>query len=93
MLSFEGGILSLNADVWVDAEEFERLCVGSSSEALQQALALYQGDLLPETLYDDWTQPRRDALQRLQRETVYGWRRIVGMAVITTPPSPSWCRC
>ena len=70
MLSFEGGILSLNADVWVDAEEFERLCVGSSSEALQQALALYQGDLLPENLYDDWTQARRAALQRLQRETV-----------------------
>ena len=70
MLSFEAGILSLNDAVWIDAEEFARLCADSSPDALQQALALYQGDLLPENLYDQWTQARRTTLQHLHRDAV-----------------------
>ena len=70
VLNFEAGILSLNETVWVDVEAFSRLCAGSSPEALQQALALYQGDLLPETLYDDWAQARRTTLQHLHRDAV-----------------------
>ena len=70
VISFESGTLSLNADVWVDAEAFEWLCTDTSPEVLQQALTLYQGDLLPETLYDDWTQARRATLQHLHREAV-----------------------
>ena len=34
-------------------------------DAFDAALALYQGDYLPEDLYDDWAQRRRDRLRRV----------------------------
>ena len=70
ILLFEGGVLSLESDVWVDADEFQHRCANpqASIPDLEQALALYQGDLLPDNLYDEWTQPRREALQRLHRD-------------------------
>jgi predicted ATPase/DNA-binding SARP family transcriptional activator len=37
-------------------------------EVFDQVLALYKGDFLPENLYDDWTQKRRDRLRR-----AYNW--------------------
>ena len=70
-LSFQGGILSLDEGVWLDTDAFERRCAGASPDDWSQALALYHGDLLPDNLYDDWTQARREALQRLQRETTF----------------------
>ena len=43
--------------VWVDAEAFERRARkaggGSDAEALERALELYSGDLLPENPYDE----------------------------------------
>ena len=69
VLSFQGGVLSLNDSVWLDTDEFERRCAGSSLDDWSQALVLYQGDLLPDNLYDEWTLARREALQRLQRDT------------------------
>ena len=71
VLCFQGGILSLEDGVWLDTEEFERRCAGSSPDDWNRALALYHGDLLPDNLYDEWTQARREALQRLQRETAF----------------------
>ena len=73
--TFEDGVLSLEPSVWVDVHEFERL--GSTvptdtSEQrmakLEQALALYQGDLLPDDLYAEWTLVPRDLLRRHYRE-------------------------
>jgi DNA-binding SARP family transcriptional activator len=56
---FEDGVLNLAPAVWVDVQEFERLCtIPSTAPAeqrkanLEQALVLYQGDLLPDDRYN-----------------------------------------
>jgi DNA-binding SARP family transcriptional activator len=69
--AFEAGVLSLEKTVRVDVHEFERLCSGqdqSSMVDLQGALALYQGDLLPDDLYEEWTLVPREGLRRLHRQ-------------------------
>ena len=70
IFSFEDGVLSLLPSAWVDAHEFERLCSTPEQHAadLEGALALYQGDLLPDDRYEEWTQLPRQALYRYQRE-------------------------
>ncbi len=70
VFQFKDGVLSLNDSVWVDATEFERLCsIRARSpteqiESLEQAIALFQGDLLPDDLYDEWTITFRESLRR-----------------------------
>ena len=49
------------APVWIDVAEFER---AAAAEALEEAVALYTGDLLP-ACYDDWVLPERERLQAL----------------------------
>ena len=53
--------------VWVDVEEFERRAAAALKstevEAYAQALAVYQGDLLVEDLYEDWAATRREQLR------------------------------
>lgn len=71
--TFEDGVLILDETVWVDVTEFERLRATPLHDAryiaqLQQALALYQGDLLPDDLYADWTFAPRENLRRQRRE-------------------------
>lgn len=75
VFTFEDGILRLAATVWVDVQEFDRLCKTPPSlppdqraAALEQALDLYQGDLLPDDRYSDWTLLPREDLFRRQRE-------------------------
>lgn len=64
------------ADLWLDAAEFEAECAhglrhadrGEEAEAikhLQSALALYSGNYLPEALYDDWAGAERERLLSL----------------------------
>jgi DNA-binding SARP family transcriptional activator len=64
------------ADVWQDSIAFERECKaglqlmesGSLSRAirhLQTALDLYQGDYLPDALYEDWASDERERLLSL----------------------------
>lgn len=71
---FEDGVLSLHDAVWVDAAEFEWLCSihaktqAEQIESLEQAIALYQGDLLPDDLYDEWTITLRESLRRQYRD-------------------------
>lgn len=71
---FEDGILSLNESVSVDVNEFESLCSSLTKDkserirSLEKALALYQGDLLPDDLYADWTLILRESLRRQYRE-------------------------
>lgn len=72
---FEDGILSLASQVWVDIQEFEQLCAAPAaghldqrSAALEQALSLYRGDLLPDDRYEEWTLVSRQELFRRQRE-------------------------
>ena len=74
VFGFEDSVLSLNESVWVDVFEFERLCsvfTKSQSELIasrEQALALYQGDLLPDDLYAEWTLTLRESLRRQYHE-------------------------
>ena len=75
VFSFEAGILQLHEPVWVDATEFERLCrivpgerPEQSRVRLQEARALYTGDLLPDERYEEWTLLPRESLSRLYRE-------------------------
>ena len=65
-------------DVWVDSGEFESLCQIDPDEPdaqriirLKKALNLYEGDLLPEERYEDWTLLPREALIRLHREASF----------------------
>ena len=71
---FEDGILALDESLWVDAIEFERLCSisnknqGERIASLEEAIALYQSDLLPDDLYAEWTLTLRESLRRQYRE-------------------------
>src|SRR5688572_24283454 len=56
-----------DADVWADADAFERLLADAAhaddpTELWEEADRLYAGDYLPEDLYDDWASQRRDNL-------------------------------
>jgi DNA-binding SARP family transcriptional activator len=73
-VTFADGVLSLAEAVWVDVREFERLCAETTtapsarqSAYLEQVLALYQGDLLPDERYAEWTLAPRDALRSRHR--------------------------
>ncbi|HLO31354.1 MAG TPA: BTAD domain-containing putative transcriptional regulator [Anaerolineales bacterium] len=74
IFQFQDGVLSLDESIGVDALGFEHLCSElpkSQSEriaSLGQAIALYQGDLLPDDLYAEWTITLREALRRQYRE-------------------------
>ena len=67
----DGETLTLRTtpELWVDVHTFEQLTQTASVEALQQAAALYQGDLLP-TLYDDWLLPHRERLRETYLTTL-----------------------
>ena len=71
---------NLSSNYWLDAEEFADLCCRAGKiaqkdphEAInlyQKALSLYQGDYLPENLYDDWVITMRDYYHRIYLESV-----------------------
>jgi DNA-binding SARP family transcriptional activator len=57
------------ANVWVDADEFERLLTQARVATdplplLEQADALYAGDYLANDLYESWAEERRESLRR-----------------------------
>jgi len=75
--AFQKGILSLGDDVWVDVHAFKHLCsqtvTGKASgdrNKLEEVLELYEGELLPDERYAEWTFAHRDQLRRYYRETV-----------------------
>lgn len=63
------------ADLWLDAAQFEHKCLQADQfagvtrvaaiEPLQSALDLYAGNYLPEALYDDWAGGERERLLSL----------------------------
>jgi DNA-binding SARP family transcriptional activator len=71
IVTFADGVLSLAESVWVDAQDFEQLCAAASAAPsvaqLEQALALYVGDLLPDERYAEWTLAPREALRSRHR--------------------------
>lgn len=60
----------------VDADRFERLAVaalkGAEVETFEAALAAYGGTLLPEDLYEDWAEERRNYLAELHIRLLSG---------------------
>ncbi len=64
--------LTAPSTLWIDAAEFERLgaaaLAGSDSAALEQALELYSGVLLPDDRFEDWAAGPRERLSRLFQE-------------------------
>ncbi len=65
---FRHGVVSLADGVWVDAQAFEAAARGKDRDDLERALKLYEGPLLPNARYDEWTLPHRDAYQQAYRE-------------------------
>lgn len=70
----EGSTYSLRpgADLWLDAEEFMQRARGSSGRdlnQLQRAVNLYQGEYLPDALYETWAAEERERLSALFLET------------------------
>jgi DNA-binding SARP family transcriptional activator len=75
----ESVLLNPDADIRVDAEEFERLIgEAQATEArnpaqapavYRRALALYRGDFLPSALYEEWAGERRERLADLYLTT------------------------
>jgi DNA-binding SARP family transcriptional activator len=60
--------LTLSPDIWIDVDQFRRLAQQTRTQhgntvLYEEALSLYAGDLLPEDLYDDWTEPQREELR------------------------------
>jgi predicted ATPase/DNA-binding SARP family transcriptional activator len=61
--------------VWIDAVSFESLVATARTAhhpvpLLQEAMALYGGDLLPEDIYEEWTIAPRERLQRAYVEAL-----------------------
>ncbi|MFH2103512.1 MAG: BTAD domain-containing putative transcriptional regulator [Chloroflexota bacterium] len=70
----EGTTYSLrpNADLWLDADQFVQAVRHASNpefSLLQRAVALYQGEYLPETLYETWAAEERERLAALFLES------------------------
>ncbi len=62
-------------DLWVDGDAFEDALARAHAAdqtaeppLLEQAAALYGGDYLPDDLYEDWAEKRREALRRRWRQ-------------------------
>jgi DNA-binding SARP family transcriptional activator len=55
------------ADLWMDAEEFTQAVKASrgNTELLAQAIALYTGEYLPDTLYETWAAEESERLAAL----------------------------
>jgi predicted ATPase/DNA-binding SARP family transcriptional activator len=58
-----GDVVALlpDADVVVDVERFDR--VSGDPSSVEEAIALYRGDLLPEDLYEPWAEAERERLR------------------------------
>ncbi len=58
-----------DADIWLDAEEFIKNASSASPDLLQEALALYRGEYLPDTLYESWAAEERERLASIFLES------------------------
>ena len=73
-LHLEDDVLSLRsaAPIWIDVEAFRSEALTAlrtgDRERARTALALHRGPLLPEDLYEEWTEPARGELERLRDE-------------------------
>ncbi len=79
--------------VHTDAERFERAVAAARSshdaESWQAADRLYAGDLLPESLYEEWTQEPRRALRALHVEVLRQGRQWERLAEVEPADEPA----
>ena len=65
-------VLQSTGDLWIDVTAFEtqarEALQGRVREELEAALAIYESDLLPEDLYEDWAAGRREQLRLLREQ-------------------------
>lgn len=72
-------------DVHVDAAEFERMAAtaaGGGAPVAKAALARFGGPLLPTDLYEPWTGPAREHLDRLRRDLLRqagDWHQLLAL--------------
>ncbi len=64
--------VSLNPDIVIDAVIFSDLAAHAAAaktdvSLYEQALAAYAGDLLPDDIYEEWTEPHREELRQCAR--------------------------
>ena len=69
-----------NTYYWLDVEEFETLCrkgqsmaednLAAAADVLERAVAIYNGDYLPECLYHEWLLPVRNYYRQIGRAHV-----------------------
>ena len=63
--------LRLNADLWLDSDHFARLIreglrsASNSIALLEEAVALYRGEYLPDSLYESWAAEERERFATL----------------------------
>ena len=88
---------SLNMDsIWIDSDSFEKSVIAgnqaiaenniqAATQYYQNALALYQGDYLPERRYEDWSSAERERLQIL----ALGMMTILADLVVDVSPLES----
>jgi DNA-binding SARP family transcriptional activator len=64
--------LRLHADLWLDSDHFARLAregfKPNAMASLEQAVNLYRGDYLPDTLYEPWAAEERERFAALYLE-------------------------
>jgi LuxR family maltose regulon positive regulatory protein len=64
-----------NADIWLDTDQFVNAVQQADKiqnpnlELLQHALDVYQGEYLPDTLYETWAAEERECLSAIYLET------------------------
>src|SRR5918911_2555573 len=66
--------------LWIDVEAFQQQAAqalkGTDAQAYEEALALYDGGLLIEDLYEDWTVARREQLRALHQDLLADLTRL-----------------
>ncbi|MHB8947049.1 MAG: AfsR/SARP family transcriptional regulator, partial [Bacillota bacterium] len=90
----EGIVLSIDASIFSDLIERGRAAGekgdwAAARQALEEAVALYRGDLLPEDLYEDWTAAERERLQLLYLEALVSLAQVYRR---TSPPETAMPR-
>jgi DNA-binding SARP family transcriptional activator/tetratricopeptide (TPR) repeat protein len=94
-LTVSGEVMALlpDDDVDVDAVEFEREATAAlrsaDSEAMARALAVHTGELLPDDLYDEWIQPRRDHIRQLRTDLLRRLERWDELVAVDPTDEPS----
>lgn len=87
-LHFGNDVVTLLADaVWIYADDFEQLgnraLADGDRAALEAALAIYAGELLPDARYADWPAIRRQQLDaNTYAEAIHGHAPGIGVGVV-----------